>query len=219
MDKETKNNILARSDITADIKQKLMGYWQKMATGEPFIGDATSGKYLNSNVHNLFISVCFNCNRIAVWVNDKLIFPALRMGPDPNSDMPLEIADDFQEARAILNLSPRGSAALLRLCVQKLCVALGEKGKNIDDDIAKLVKKGLNPLVQKALDIVRVIGNEAVHPGLIDLKDDPDTANRLFDLVNAICDQMISHPKYVNEMYEKIPPEKRAAIERRDGKS
>ncbi|WP_424033423.1 DUF4145 domain-containing protein [Methylocella sp.] len=49
--------------------------------------------------------------------------------------------------------------------MQKLCVELGEKGKNIDDDIANLVKKGLSPELQQALDILRVIGNEAVHHG------------------------------------------------------
>ena len=78
---------------------------------------------------------------------------------------------------------------------QKLRIHLGEKGKTIDDDIASLVRKGLNPLVQQSLDIVRVIGNEAVHPGVIDLKDDRETAFRLFDLVNAITDAMISLSK------------------------
>ncbi len=101
----------------------------------------------------------------------------------PNPDLPDHIIRDYEEARGILRDSPRGAAALLRLCVQKLCMHLGEKGKNIDDDIASLVSKGLNPLVQKSLDIVRVIGNEAVHPGVIDLNDDRDTASQLLILI------------------------------------
>jgi len=36
--------------------------------------------------------------------------------------------------------------------------------KNLDDDIASLVSKGLDPRVQKTLDVVRVIGNNSVHP-------------------------------------------------------
>jgi hypothetical protein len=64
---------------------------------------------------------------------------------------------------------------------------------------------------------VRVIGNESVHPGTIDLKDDREIALRLFDLVNAITEQMISHPKRVQEMYSKLPAAKREAIEKRDG--
>ena len=70
--------------------------------------------------------------------------------------------------------------------------------------------------MQQSLDIVRVVGNESVHPGVMDLKDDSDTALQLLELVNAIADQMISHPKKVKTMYAKLPEEKRKAIERRD---
>jgi hypothetical protein len=76
----------------------------------------------------------------------------------------------------------------------------------------------LSGIVQKALDIVRVIGNEAVHPGTIDLRDDRDTALKLFGLVNLIAEQMISNPKHVDAFYETIPPNKKAAIEKRDEK-
>lgn len=130
--------------------------------------------------------------------------------------LPPDIAQDYDEARAILNLSPRGAAALLRLAVQKLCIHLGEKGIRIDDDIASLVKKGLSPLVQRSLDVVRVIGNEAVHPGEMNMRDDQATALRLLDLVNLISDQMISHPKAVDDLYSKLPPGKLKAIDRRD---
>jgi len=54
---------------------------------------------------------------------------------------------------------------------------------------------------------------------VIDLKDDRDTAIKLFSLINAIADQMISHPKNVKAMYEDLPPEKRAEIEARDAKA
>jgi hypothetical protein len=170
-------------------------------------------------VHNLNLSQCYNCKQIAVWVHDRLIFPPNKLHTQPNNDLPEDIKRDFNEAREIVDLSPRGAAALLRLCVQKLCKNLGEKGENIDADIGSLVKKGLSPTVQKALDIVRVIGNEAVHPGVLDLKDNRDVAVHLFGLVNAVCEQMISHPKKVEELYSSIIPERnRHAIERRDHK-
>jgi hypothetical protein len=74
-------------------------------------------------------------------------------------------------------------------------------------------------LVQQSLDVVRVIGNEAVHPGVIDLRDDRASAERLFDLVNIVAEQMITHPRSVQEMYEKLPSSKIDAIQRRDGNS
>ena len=71
--------------------------------------------------------------------------------------------------------------------------------------------------IQQALDIVRVVGNHAVHPGQIDLKDDQPTAIKLFSLVNLIAEKMISQPKHVKDMYDSIlPQEAKDAIERRD---
>ncbi len=135
-----------------------------------------------------------------------------------NSDLPDELKRDYEEARTILSLSPRGAAALLRLCIQKLCAKLGERGKNIDDDIACLVKKGLDPRVQKALDVVRVVGNNAVHPGQMDLSDDRATAEKLFGLVNLVTEIMITQPKHIDEMYKQLPEASLKAIEKRDGK-
>lgn len=187
-----------------------------MLSGQVFLTHDKNGSYIYNSVGNLFFSKCYNCRKVAVWVHDKLIFPSERQGEPPNGDLPEDVLHDYEEARSILNLSPRGAAALLRLCIQKLCIFLGENGRNLDSDIASLVSKGLNPLVQKSLDIVRVIGNEAVHPGVIDLKDDRDTAATLFGLVNLIADQMITHPKVVNSMYDKLPETKKTAIAERD---
>jgi hypothetical protein len=46
--------------------------------------------------------------------------------------------------------------------------------------------------------------------------DDRETARRLFELVSAIAEVMISHPKTVNEMDQKLREAKRKAIEGRD---
>jgi hypothetical protein len=69
------------------------------------------------------------------------------------------------------------------MIIQKLMIAFGEKGENINEDIASLVKKGLEVEIQRALDVVRVVGNNAVHPGKIDLKDDGGTALALRSLI------------------------------------
>jgi hypothetical protein len=73
--------------------------------------------------------------------------------------------------------------------------------------------------VQKALDTVRVIGNDAVHPGTIDLRDDPATATALFKLVNIIVEKMISEPREIEDLYAGLPEAKREAIEQRDRKA
>ncbi len=200
-------------------KESLIEYCSNMNSGRVFLQYWEKSKYLNHQAGNVFLSECFNCKKFAVWVHDQLIHPPARTGPPPNADLPADVLRDYEEASQIVTHSPRGAAALLRLSIQKLCVVLGEKGKNIDDDIGSLVKKGLSPTVQRALDAVRVIGNEAVHPGTLDLKDDPDTATSLFKLVNIISEQMISNPKHIDEIYNRLPEAKREAIERRDGKT
>ena|SRR5713226_676850 len=203
---------------TTEMDMPLREWLEKMSTGNVFF-DGKPDSHYTYGVHNLSLSQCYNCAKIAIWVYDRLLYPAERQGALPSPDLPEDVLHDYEEARSIVNLSPRGAAALLRLCVQKLCVALGKKGKSVDDDIASLVADGLNPLVQKSLDIVRVIGNESVHPGVMDLKDDRDTAVTLFGLVNLIADQMITHPKTINAMYDSLPAGKKAAIATRDKKT
>jgi len=123
---------------------------------------------------------------------------------------------DFIETMKIVDISPRGSAALLRLCIQKLCEHLEKKGDNLNADIANLVKDGLDARIQKALDIVRVVGNNAVHPGQIDLTDDKDIASKLFRLINMIADSMITQPKHVDEFYDLLPESSKTQIKKRD---
>jgi hypothetical protein len=179
--------------------------------------EQSQSQYAHYNyVTDLKIAWCARCERYSLWLNDKMIYPeesGIRM---PNPDLRGDIKDDYNEARSIINRSPRGAVAILRLCIQKLCEQLGQPGKNINDDIAKLVEEGLPPTIQKALDIVRVIGNYAVHPGQIDLKDDVETANKLFELVNLIAQDRITQPREIEQLYEDLPETKRTAIEARD---
>ncbi len=167
---------------------------------------------------NLRYVQCDHCGKYTLWHFGKMMFPNSGNAPMPNTDMPEEIISDYEEARSILSSSPRGAAALLRLGIQKLCKYLGEPGKDINTDIKSLVAKGLPQRVQQALDIVRVIGNEAVHPGQIDLTDDVETATTLFSLINLIVEDMITRPKEVESIFSNLPPDKLKGIKIRDGK-
>jgi hypothetical protein len=129
--------------------------------------------------------------------------------------MPPEVRIDYDEAARTYTKSPRGAAALLRLAIQKLMVHLGRPGKSINDDIAALVSDGLPSQIQQALDVVRVTGNSAVHPGQLDAND-PEVAAQLFPLLNVIVEYRISLPTRIEEMYEALPEKERTAIENRD---
>jgi hypothetical protein len=181
--------------------------------------------YTNSDgnedyVLNAYACQCSHCARFSFWYPDGCVYPISGAAPLPNADMPNDIKADYEEARNILALSPRGAAALLRLAVQKLCAHLGEPGKNIDKDIASLVKKGLPEVMQQALDSVRVVGNNAVHPGQIDLTDNTNIASGLFAIVNFICENRITQPRMISQFYHAtVPEETKGHIDKRDGKA
>lgn len=177
-------------------------------------GQAASSQY---DLTNYRTAKCTHCENFSIWLADKMVYPLSGTVEMANPDLPDDIKNDYNEAKDIVNISPRGATALLRLAVQKLCVHLGEKGTNINDDIKSLVKKGLPQTMQQALDSVRVVGNNAVHPGTIDLNDNVEIAYALFGFVNIICEMLISQPKKVKEYYEKhIPENIRNGIEKRD---
>jgi len=170
-------------------------------------------------LQDFYISICMNagCRNPTVWHRDEMLYPVAGGVEPPNPDLEEGIRRDYLEAASVVSRSPRAAAALLRLCVQKLCKQLGLPGKKIDDDIAELVKKGLDPDIQRALDTLRVIGNAAVHPLQMDVSDDTQTARALFPLVNFIADRMISHAAKLSKLYESLPERAREAIRRRDG--
>jgi hypothetical protein len=173
---------------------------------------------------SIWVAQCTNCYMETYWMGAtdpmkaQMIFPPRTGGaPAPHVDLPDDVRADYMEAASILSSSPRGAGALLRLALQKLMPHLGEKGDNLNDDIASLVAKGLDPGVQQALDALRVVGNNAVHPLEIDLRDDAETVGALFGLINFIVEQRISHPKKLDELYQGLPAGARAAIAKRDG--
>ena len=180
-------------------------------------GEMDSRRYYHE-INYLHIATCNHCEKFSLWLNGEMIYPDFITVSPPNEDLQKTIKDDYEEAANIVNRSPRAAAALLRLALQKLCIQLGESGKNIDADIASLVKKGLNSKIQQSMDILRVIGNNAVHPGQIDLKDDHNTAIKLFSIINLIAQEMITAPKQIEDMYSTLPSAALKSIEKRNEK-
>jgi len=169
-------------------------------------------------VAGLELTNCIHCKAISIWYLGKMVYPETNIVPLPNSDLPADIKSDYEEAAKIIQKSPRSASALMRLCIQKLTNnILGITGdSNLNDNIKRLVENGLPEKIQKALDIVRVTGNNAVHPGLIDLRDDVTTAAKLFDLVNIITDYMITNPKKISDLFDQLPAKDREKIAKRD---
>ncbi len=165
------------------------------------------------------IAKCTNCQQFSHWVDYEMVYPLFETAiDDPNDDLPESVKKDYIEAAGIVSTSPRGAAALLRLAIQKLCDDLVKGEGDLNFKTGKLVEQGLNKKIQQALDVVRVIGNNSVHPGQIDLNDKPEIAQQLFVLVNMIARQMITEPEEVDAMFESLPEGAKKGVEQRDSK-
>src|SRR4030042_5468530 len=70
--------------------------------------------YYEGFIPELRLSICPQCNRYALWLNDTILHPALSNAPWPSETMPLTIKEDFLEARTVATTSPKAASALLR---------------------------------------------------------------------------------------------------------
>ncbi len=199
-------------------RQRVIAYYDRLHRHVVTYRIMSQSGNSSAELVNVSLSQCFSCDGFSIWVKDKLMYPATETAFIAHEEMPEAVKDDFNEAASIVDKSARGAAALLRLAIQKIVIELGEKGDNLNHDIGKLVEKGkITSAIQQALDVVRVVGNNAVHPGTIDLNDDKSVATNLFGLVNVIVEAAIATPKHIKAMYETVVPESaRDAIEKRD---
>ena len=181
-------------------------------------------------------AICAHCKKDSLWrvtkingsgVNNgfmvnigTMLYPDFGSAPLPVEDMPENVKKDYEEAAQIFIKSPRGAAALLRLGLQKLCIHLGEEGKNINADIRSLVNKGVfSGRVVQVADTLRITGNNAVHPGQISDEDFDKAAGKMFDLINFIVKKAITEPKELDELYQLMPENARNAAEAQDKKA
>lgn len=181
------------------------------------VNTISNGRRIPINV--VTICRCTNCGKKILWVNDDYAYPDIQP-IEPNADTPDSVKQLYEEAGLIYTKSPRAACALLRLAIDRLCNELGETDRDINKNIAALVKRGLSVEVQQALDIVRVVGNKAVHPGQIAFDvDSIDTAETLFTLINIIVDRLISEPKRIASIFDKLPDSVKDAVQKRDKKT
>ncbi len=175
--------------------------------------------FTSSFPDDIAIATCHACQKSTIWINEEIIFPRYLPVAQPNIDLNQDIQSLYIEAANIFNDSPKGATAILRLALQKLLMQVGKDGKNINNNIKELVAEGLSPKIQKALDSLRVVGNNAVHPGTINLDDNKEIALKLFQILNLIANELITKPKEIDEFYnDVVPDETKEHINTRDGR-
>ena len=85
-DEIIKKRFMEAKEISAADKQLWLKWFDNISTGLVFLEKTEQTNYININVENLHLSICYNCNKIAVWVHDNLLFPSEKLGIHPNPD-------------------------------------------------------------------------------------------------------------------------------------
>jgi len=161
--------------------------------------------------------LCEHCQKGSYWYEQRMVVPAVALVPPAHVDMPQECIADYDEARGIVAISVRAATALLRLALQKLMVALGEKGKNIHEDIDSLVEKGLPVEVRQVLAACGIAGDNATRLGEIEVSDTAEIAYRLFSVINFVVEDRISRPTSLQSLFAQLPTALIKAEEKHDG--
>ena len=162
----------------------------------------------------IFTSWCLHCKQAALWKETKIVYPLIGSFPPPHENLPEDIKEIYNEAGSIANTSPRAACALFRVAIEMLLNHIGKEG-NINDNIKKLVKEGLHPKFQKILDILRVTGNNAVHPGVIEF-DEKTPIVSFYEWINMVTYILITQPAEIDSIYDNLPEKDKKAIENRD---
>lgn len=166
------------------------------------------------------VALCDHCATWSIWMSAGMVFPVgKRSGEPPLDGMPANVRALYEEARDVASRSPRSGAALLRLALQTLIDDLEPGVADLNRKIGSLVAKGLSPEISNAMDIVRVIGNNSVHPGQIDIQEDATLVPALFSLLNLIVEQVVVRRAAIDALFEGLPEGARNAISRRDSVS
>lgn len=121
--------------------------------------------------------------------------------------IPKAIIEDYKEAYAIINLSPKSSATLARRCLQGMIHDFwGIYKKNLNAEITEL-QSYISPNLWKVLDGVRSIGNIGAHMEhdinkIVDI--DSREAERLIKLIEYLIKEWYINRHEQDELFSDI---------------
>jgi hypothetical protein len=103
-----------------------------------------------------------------IWQR-RLIDPQSPKRDKIPSDVPSDIAVDYQEAADVLTISPKASAALSRRCLQRILHSNGYKSKDLATEIDQLLNESdrskiIPNTLRLTIDAIRHYGNFSAHP-------------------------------------------------------
>ena len=138
--------------------------------------DTLSPAYQTSS--NFYVSsmICPACEKQIIKFMDEdddtkhfYIHPRFPTRTPVPKEVPKPLAEDYEEACAVLTISPKASAALSRRCLQSILYLQGYTGKNLAKQVDAILSetdasKALSPALSMTVDAIRNFGNFSAHP-------------------------------------------------------
>lgn len=140
---------------------------------------------------------CPNCHKVSIDIvgvgsqfpNRIMHFNPISLAKAYPDYISQTIRSDYEEAHAILNLSPKASATLSRRCLQGMIRDFwGISKARLVDEIDAL-KDLVDPSTKKVLDALRKLGNIGAHPEkdinlIVDIE--PNEAHKLLKFIELL---------------------------------
>ena len=142
------------------------------------------------------------------------LYPAGRQARHAPSQVPADIAQDYNEAMAVLELSPKASATLSRRCLQQLLNFKGCSADNLYGQLRALLdetdpNKRLPEAVRAVVDAIRHFGNFGAHPiqdtetlKIVDVED--YEAEFCLEMLNALFEYYFVTPDRQEQERQRI---------------
>lgn len=169
-----------------------------------------------NNFVKIELFTCPYCNKVSIkseGVGDTMAFPPTPLRPNSLAKhfpdyIPEAIRNDYEEACAVVTLSPKASATLSRRCLQGMIRDFwGISGKkSLYQEISAI--EGMIPAQQwKVIDGIRRIGNIGAHMEkdinlIIDI--DPNEAKKLIKLLEQLLEQWYINRHEQEMLYAEI---------------
>ncbi len=142
---------------------------------------------------------------------ELVLYPPANGTREVPAEVPAPYRQDLIEARAVLELSPKASAALSRRLLQRvLREELEIKGKDLSKEIDQFIAAGSAPsYLMDAVDAIRHIGNVAAHPLKFqqsgEIADvEPGEAEWTLDVAEALVDFACVQPVKLKQRREQL---------------
>jgi hypothetical protein len=140
------------------------------------------------------------------YKSELLIRPKIANRPPVPLEVPVQFADDYNEACLVIVDSPKASAALSRRCLQHLIREnLGIKKKDLFQEIQEIIDNGLLPTdLIESIDSIRNVGNFAANPiksqssGEI-VEVEPHEAEWNLDVIEMLFEYLFVRPQAIKK--------------------